>query len=105
MRLDTRGAVALILATGVAVALVVTSLGAAFHRGPISQEETTLLSTVLGAAVGSVGTYLGITRARSLQERPGALRGPTTRPNALAPPTGAERGVYGPEPPDQPERR
>jgi hypothetical protein len=55
-----RDLVALVLAAGAAVALIVTAVGAAIHRGPISQEESSLLSTALGAAIGAAATYLGI---------------------------------------------
>lgn len=59
MRHEWRGLAALVLATGVALAVVVIAVGAAWHTGPISQSESTVLSTVLGAAVGAVATYLG----------------------------------------------
>jgi hypothetical protein len=59
-----RDAVALVLALGVAVAIIVIALGAALHEGPISQEESTLLSTALGAGVGAIATYLGISRTK-----------------------------------------
>jgi len=51
--------VAVILAVGVSAAMIITALGAAWHLGPISQAESTLLSTVLGASVGAVAAYLG----------------------------------------------
>jgi hypothetical protein len=34
-------------------------VGAAVHSGPISAEESTLIATVLGAAVGALATFLG----------------------------------------------
>ena len=55
-----RDLVALVLAGGAAVALVVIAVGAAVHTGPISQEESALLSTALGASVGAIATYLGL---------------------------------------------
>ena len=61
-KVDTRnyrGAAALVLAASTAVCVIVLSIGAAVQAGPISQEDATLLSTVLGAAVGAVATYLG----------------------------------------------
>jgi hypothetical protein len=57
---NLRDLVALVLAGGAAVALVVIAVGASVHRGPISQEESSLLSTALGAAVGAIATYLGL---------------------------------------------
>lgn len=50
----------MILAVGVTSALVIIALGAAWHTGPISQEESSVLSTVLGAAVGAVAAFLGV---------------------------------------------
>lgn len=45
---------------GVALAIVTIAVGAAVHHGPISDQESTLLATVLGAAVGAIATYLGV---------------------------------------------
>lgn len=56
---DLRGLVAVVLAAGVAICVVSLSLGIAVTTGPISQEDSALLSTVLGAAIGAVATYLG----------------------------------------------
>lgn len=50
---------AVILAAGTALAVIVLAVGAAATAGPISQEDAALLSTVLGASVGAVATYLG----------------------------------------------
>lgn len=57
---DHRAVVAVILSFGIAAAIVIIAVGATFHRGAISNEESNLLSTVLGAAIGAVATYLGI---------------------------------------------
>jgi hypothetical protein len=51
--------VALILATGAALAVVTLAVGSVALNGPVSTEEATLLSTALGAIVGAVATYLG----------------------------------------------
>lgn len=53
------GVAAVILAAGVAVCVIALAVGTATQSGPISQEDATLLSTVLGAAVGAVATFLG----------------------------------------------
>jgi hypothetical protein len=55
----SRDVVAYVLAVGLVVALSVTAVGAVIHRGPISAEESALLSTSLGATVGALATYLG----------------------------------------------
>jgi hypothetical protein len=60
---DLKALTALVLAGGVALAVVVLAVGAAVTHGPISTEESTLLSTVLGAAVGALATFLGLARA------------------------------------------
>jgi hypothetical protein len=67
---DLHGLAALILAAGVAVAIVALAIGAAATEagvgtGSLSSESSTLLSTVLGAAVGAVAAYLGTTRLRN----------------------------------------
>jgi hypothetical protein len=54
--------VAAILAAGIALAIVAICIGVATHEGPISAEESTLIATVLGAAVGAIATYLGTGR-------------------------------------------
>lgn len=51
---DARGLAALVLAVGTACAIIAIAIGAAVHTGPISTEESTLLATVLGAAVGAL---------------------------------------------------
>lgn len=56
---DPRGLAALVLAVGSALALIAIAVGASVHRGPISSEESSLISTVLGASVGALATYLG----------------------------------------------
>lgn len=54
--------VAVILAFGAAATLIITALGAAWHLGPLSESESSLLSTGLGATIGAIATYLGIGR-------------------------------------------
>jgi hypothetical protein len=56
---DFAGLAAVVLATGVVLAVVVATAGAAISHREFSPDETTLLSTVLGAAIGAVATYLG----------------------------------------------
>jgi hypothetical protein len=85
-----RDAVALVLALGAAIAVVVIALGAALHEGPISQEESTLLSTALGAAIGAIATYLGISRTRGDSED--APLPPGGSPQALQEPRTDNRG-------------
>jgi len=59
VRWEWRGAVALVLAVGVSVAIVATLVGAVLSSHQLSAEETSLISGVVGAAVGAVATYLG----------------------------------------------
>jgi hypothetical protein len=56
---DYAGLAAVVLALGVVLAVVVATAGAAISHREFSPDETTLLSTVLGAAIGAVATYLG----------------------------------------------
>lgn len=57
---DAKGLAALVLAAGVAIAIIAIAVGAAVHSGPISAEESTLIATVLGAAVGALATFMGL---------------------------------------------
>ena len=59
MNLDAHGAAALVLAVGLSLSILVLSIGVIIHEGPVSLEESSLLSAVLGAAVGALATYLG----------------------------------------------
>lgn len=54
--------VALVLAGGAGVAVIVLSVGAVVSGRTLSVEEASVLSAVLGAAVGAVATYLGLSR-------------------------------------------
>jgi hypothetical protein len=60
MPTDARSLAALVLAAGVAIAVIALAVGASVHTGPISMEESTLLATVLGAAIGALATFLGL---------------------------------------------
>jgi hypothetical protein len=59
MRFETRDLAALILATGVAVAVIALAIGAAVHPSYISISSAALLGTVLGTLVGGLATFLG----------------------------------------------
>jgi hypothetical protein len=86
---DFAGVAAVVLATGVVLAVVVATAGAAISHREFSPDETTLLSTVLGAAIGAVATYLG-THGR----HPEAPPYPTQEDPAMTtetPPTPPER--------------
>lgn len=48
-----------ILAVGVAATVILLVIETMQHIGPISAQESTVLSTVLGAAIGAIATYLG----------------------------------------------
>lgn len=53
------GLIALILALGVAVSMVLALAGTMLSNEPISSEKASLLSTLSGAAIGVIGTYIG----------------------------------------------
>jgi hypothetical protein len=53
---EWRGIVSVILAVGVVISLVDVSLG----NEHLNAEEATLLSTVLGALVGALATFIGV---------------------------------------------
>lgn len=55
---------AIILATAIAIAVVVLTLAsgwsiASVHESPLDTEAATLLSTAFGAVIGAIATYLG----------------------------------------------
>lgn len=54
-----RGIAAIILAAGLAAAVVILAVETMLHPGAIGTEEASLLSTVLGAVVGAIAVYLG----------------------------------------------
>jgi len=54
------GVVAIILALGISTALIVGIVSAELTKKGITQAESNLLSTLGGASVGAVATYLGI---------------------------------------------
>lgn len=58
---DFRGPIALILALGVALALVSGVLAAELTPGKVTSEEISFLSTLGGAAIGAIASYLGTT--------------------------------------------
>lgn len=89
-----RELVAAILAAGISLAIVVICVGVATHSGPISAEESTLIATVLGAAVGALATYLGTSRNGGDEPEPQRAPEPTSseappeRTSRLPPPAG-----------------
>lgn len=58
---DWRGVVALTLAAGVMLVLTAEVIASIVKTGDLTHDELALLSTVLGAAIGAVATYLGVT--------------------------------------------
>lgn len=58
---DWRGIVALTLAAGVMLVLTAEVVASIVKTGDLTHDELALLSTVLGAAIGAVATYLGVT--------------------------------------------
>jgi len=53
------GLIALVLALGVAISMVTALVGTMLSQEPISSEKASLLSTLTGAAIGVIGTYIG----------------------------------------------
>lgn len=60
--LDWPGIVAFVLAMGLSISLVLGFAGVARSPADVSPEGANLLSTIAGAAVGAVATYLGVGR-------------------------------------------
>lgn len=59
---DWGGLAALVLATGVAVSLVISAVAGSIRGHQLTPDEITLLSTVTGTSIGAVATYLGMSR-------------------------------------------
>jgi membrane protein implicated in regulation of membrane protease activity len=57
--IDWAGRAAFVLAFGIALSLVGVVGAAAFNGRALAPEETTAISTIFGATVGAVATYLG----------------------------------------------
>lgn len=53
------GLIALVLALGVALSMVIALVGAVLSADRISAEKASLLSTLFGASIGVIGTYIG----------------------------------------------
>ena len=58
--MDARDLAVVVLAGGVALAMVALAIGAVVHSRAISISEATLLGTVLGASIGALATYVGV---------------------------------------------
>ena len=58
-RLDWHGIIAVILAIGAIATVIILAIQETQHAGHLSADEVTLLSTVLGAIIGAVATFLG----------------------------------------------
>ena len=54
-----RGVAALIIAFGLSATVVLLAIETILHSGSISTQESSLLSTALGAMVGAVAVFLG----------------------------------------------
>jgi hypothetical protein len=53
------GLIAFVLAVGIAISMVVSLIGAVLSDTGLSTEKSNLLSTVFGASIGVIGTYIG----------------------------------------------
>ena len=60
---DKAGWAVLVLALGIMASIIIISVGSEITNQPLSSEEQTLLSTIIGAAIGAVATYVGGGRA------------------------------------------
>jgi hypothetical protein len=92
---DWRGPIVLVLAVGVSITLVVGVTGAVWTPGKVTAEESTFFSTLGGAIVGAVATYLGV------QHKEGSNMETETRPERDEP---VEPSPVPPEPETPDER-
>jgi hypothetical protein len=87
----------MVLALGVAMALVAGVLVVSLSPGEATPGEVTFLSTLAGAAVGAVAAYLGITQLGGNKMSPAPKTPEPPAPEPEDEPTG------GPEPETPPE--
>ena len=80
-----RAVAAVILALGIAASAVILCIETIIHAGPVSSEEATVLSTVLGASVGAVATYLGGGHHEAPSGEGPPAGSPDTPPGSLSP--------------------
>ena len=76
------GLIAFVIAVGVSLSLVLDIAIVAIHGGEISGANGNLLSTLFGASIGVVGTYIGAHgrhSQRSTDSRDEPLRPPDAR--------------------------
>ena len=59
---DWTGRIVFVLALGVSITLVAGILIAGLSPGAITSEEVSFLSTLGGAIIGAIATYLGVRR-------------------------------------------
>jgi hypothetical protein len=62
--IDWAGAVVMVLALGVSLSMVVGIIGAVVRQTPVSEARAQLFTTLFGAAIGAIASYLGMARAR-----------------------------------------
>lgn len=75
MKVSPPALVALILASGVAFAMVALAIAVGVSEARrdslLSEAAANLLATALGAAIGALSTYLGVTRNGDRDDRTG----------------------------------
>jgi Mn2+/Fe2+ NRAMP family transporter len=64
------GKAAFVLCLGVAISLVIVVVAAATNGRALDPSELTAISTIFGAVVGAVATYLGSHAADRQEEKP-----------------------------------
>lgn len=63
-KLNWPGAVAIILSTGIALSMVLAGVLPLLRDRSVGEHGATVLSTLFGAAIGALATYLGQATAR-----------------------------------------
>lgn len=67
--MDWAGACALVLAIGISVGLMLGMFRWVVQKQTLSAEGAQLLGTIYGAAVGTLATYLGLSRQQQKTQR------------------------------------
>ena len=101
---DWRGIAAALLALAVLAVLVIAAIfGGLNEYRTVSSEEVATVSTVLGAAIGAVATYLGTNRRNRPPAAPGlAEADDDEQPGITTPPPGPtpQNRSKSPDPPE-----
>ena len=62
--LDWSGIIVFTLAIGVSISMVLIIVGAMMRTNPMGESAATMISTIFGASIGTIATYVGRTQRK-----------------------------------------